>query len=609
MTRHHALGWLLCCALLLIAGCEQTSIAEQEQIRNFATLQALTPTVTPTPTNTPTATPTATPTPTIGPSPTPTATSTPTATPIPTATPLPPTATPNPALANFNLCTQQAGDVAGGRFSARVSGITTTVQANFERVIIGLDVPGESAPPYASASCLAVAGVSGYTLQINLDGWIHDDAFRTSVITPTYALSGTTVLKNLTYQYAGESDAGATITIALEQALPFKIALENKPYRLVLDVAKTSAIGPASDMLGIKAASDARPAAPIYFLRAGDIWKLEGEKPANLTGALRGDQFGDVTALAARRDGSLLAFCATSPGTGIGDALASSVLWTLGSDGKNLSQIATSGRTCAEPAFSPDGTALAFIVDEDISGAPPARLSVWVAKLEGGTPAMRITAPADEWSRFGAQWLGNDRLVYAAEAEDGRSTLFIREAAGQERDIGADLVVGNRYRALGRPMVAPDGSAIAVEGLRATAVGADLLILDANGAEQKNQSPIGGDYWARPVAWNADGTLYYLTSACASDAVQTYTLQTRTKGGTDQIIAIGNTLGGFGAFVATEGGLAYVTLAPPGAAGPRGPLTVKGAGASSLWFWDIAGGGRTPLVEAPDLIDAVASSK
>src|SRR4029078_4052805 len=106
MNRHHTLVLFCCFVLLFATGCEQTSIAQQEQIKSFETLQASTPSTTPIPTETPTPTVTLTSRPPIGPSPTPTITPTPSSTPEPTATPLPPTPTPNPALANFSLCDQ-----------------------------------------------------------------------------------------------------------------------------------------------------------------------------------------------------------------------------------------------------------------------------------------------------------------------------------------------------------------------------------------------------------------------------------------------------------------------------------------------------------------------
>src|SRR5436309_2411569 len=234
MTRHHALALLLCLLLLFAAGCEQTSIAEQEQIKSLETLQASTPSATPPPTATPTLTPSPTLTPTLGPSPTPTITPIPSSTPIPSPTPLPPTATPNPALANFSLCTQTAGDPTGGHFSARIAGITTTVEPALERVTIGLAVPGDSAPPYATARCLkadddaarnSTTAASAYVLLLDLHGWLHDHPFSASTVSQTHALSGTTVLKSITYRFDPNATVGATLAIGMDQPLPYRLTL------------------------------------------------------------------------------------------------------------------------------------------------------------------------------------------------------------------------------------------------------------------------------------------------------------------------------------------------------------------------------------------------
>lgn len=601
MNRNHALAWLLCLLLLAAAGCEQTSIAEQEQIRNAQTLQASTPSATPTDTATPTVTPTSTNTPTVGPSPTATST------PPPTLTPLPPTATPNPALAGFSLCSQSAGDVAAGRFSAQVTGITTTVEPAFERVVIGLSVPPDSAAPHATARCESTAGSvaevgqpaigSPFVIRVDLEGWLHDEAFRTSVITPSVALSGTTALSELAYRYDRAGDVGAALLFGVAEPLPFRLALEPDPLRLVLEVAKTSPVGPGSDMLATPAGQGVRPDAPLLYLQGGDVWRADAGAPRNLTEQLRAGQYGDITALAVSSSAGQVAFCAAAPGADAGDALAPSALWAMTLDGQDQRMLASPGRSCAFPAFSPAGDRVAFAVDE--TGAVPPRLSIYVAPLDGAEE--RLSAAQDEWSRFAPQWVADDRLVYAAAAEDGRSTLFLRTPDGQELDIGAELTRGDRYRALGQPLAAPDGSAIAVEGLRATADGADLILLDANGQEIRGQSPIGGGYWSRPAAWSPDGTLFYLSAECASEAAHSYALHTRSRSGQDRVVATGVALGGFGEFVASDGGLAYVTLdAAP--AGPRGPLRVARNAASALWFWDLAGGAREQLAESDTAI-------
>jgi WD40 repeat protein len=598
MTRHHALGLLLALVLLLAAGCEQQSIAEQEQIRSRQTLEAATPSVTPSPTLTPTPIPSPTPTSTPGPSPTLTPTTPPTNTPVPSPTPLPPTATPNPALTNFSLCTQTAGDPAGGRFSARVTGITATVQPAFERLTIGLAVPGDSAPPHAVARCIGAAddpasaatnSGSNYTLLVDLDGWLHDDAFRASTVSETQALSGTTVLTRLDYRFDQNETAGATLAIGLKQPLPFRISLQEKPARLVLEVAKSPSIGPSNDMLSLPVRS-AQPDAPIFYIQDGDVWRYDGGKATNLTDSPEAE-----TALAFSPAADMVAFCRSAAGAAPDDAMAPSTLWTMKADGSEQAEAAAVGHSCADPAFAPDGKTIAFAVDD--TGATPARLSIWSVEAAGGEP-QRLTPAGDEWSRFGPQWLAEGRLIYAATAEDGRSTLFLHSANGQEQDVGANLVVGDRYRALGRPLAALDGRTVAVEGLRATKEGADLVLLDAKGAEV---TTIGDGYWTRPVAWGADGSLFYLKTSCASTVAQSYGLHARGQSGDDRLIASGDTLGGLGAFSATGKGLAYVTLAHA-PAGPRGPLAIDRVSASALWFWDVGDGGRARLVEANSAI-------
>src|SRR6266542_2559956 len=588
MNRHHALVLLLCVTLLIASGCEQSSIAEQEQIKTRQTLEAATPSQTPSPTGTPA--PSATP----GPS--------------PTAAPSP-TATPNPALAKFSLCSQTSGQTDGGRFSAKIVGITTTLEPAFERVTIGLSLSGESAAPHAIARCLSAtadtdAAQAGYRVLIDLDGWLHDDLFKASTISPTTALSGTTILKSVTLRSDSNAAAGATLAFGLEQPLPFRLALEKNPDRLILEIGRTGAIAANNDMLSLPASSDAKTEAPLFYLQGGDVWSFAGGKASNLTTDTRAGQYGDVSALAVSAAAKQIAFCATAPGADVGDRGAPRSMWVMDFDGKNAQALPLKDQSCAEPAFAPDGKTIAFTVDE--TGANPPRLSIWTIGADGSSE-QRVTAADDEWSRFGAQWLDNKRLVYAAAAEDGRSTLFLRTDTGAEQDIGADVVKGDIYESLGRPLVAPDGSAIAIEGLRADKAGADLLLFDAAGAPLTTQGQINSGYWNRPLAWSADGTLIYLNSECASEIVQSYTVHARAlKTGADRVVAVGATLGGIGNFTANGKGLAYVTLdrAPAGA---RGPLQIDADSPSTLWFWDIGGNGaRAKLATTQSAISDLA---
>lgn len=585
---------LLCLVALSMTACEQTSIAEQEEIRNVQTLQALTPTITPEPTQTSTPLPTAAPTATAGPSPT-ALPPTPTAVPSPTA--LPPTATPNPALADFSICNQVVGDPGSGRFSAKVTTITTTVQANFERVVLSLDVPADSAAPHAIGRCVKRESDGSYALQLDLDSWLRDSNYTSSIVSSTQALSGTKILKELRY-IEGEPDAttGASIVFAINEPHLFKLKLLEKPYRLELDVANTAAVSPASDMLSTQSTDKAAPDETLYFIQDGDVWSYAAGKTTNLTSSPERE-----VALAPRAAGGRIAFCRASSAPG--DAIDVSSLWVMELDGKNPQELAAPGRTCAEPVISPDGKKIAFTVDEDAVSTAPARLTIWMIDITNPQGPQRLGFD-DEWSRYGPQWIDNLSLVYTARAEDGRSTLFLRDKNSEEVDIGAELLSNNdpgqptaRYLGFGKALVALDGTRIAVEAMRADKPGTDMVLLDAQGKEQTSQSAAG--YRVRPVAFGSDATLYYLTIACESNAVQSYTLTARPASGADTIVAAGQSLGSFGDFLALSKGLAYLSHTSAGTM-----EALQSAGPGSLWFWDLSAG-RTRLLEANDSIAAL----
>ncbi len=592
----------LCCVLLFTSACEQTSIAEQEQIRNVETIQAGLPTPTLTPVATDTPSPTAVPptsTPTVGPSPTPSSS------PVPSPTALPPTATPNPAIASLGFCTQRAtlpGDDGLARFSVRVAAITSTVETAFERITIGLVQTADSAPPSALARCLPVAAAptalgdpvlpGDYRIQIDLAGWTHDDAFRASVITPTVVLSGTTVITQAVFIYDPLAANGAALVIPLAAPAPFELRMFDDPLRLELKVARQSPLSSSSDLLRTASGKPAAPANPIYYLRAGDLYRYTAGADRNLTKSVRADLFGSITSFAVSQPADLIAFCASSAGADAGDPRAPAALWGVQLDGSDARLLADSGRSCAGPVFSPDNSTIAFVTDET-DDMPPQR-TIYTLPVRGDGAPTRVVN-ADEWSRSGLQWLDARSLVYLVAAEDGRSSIFVRDGNGSETDIGAELLRGDRYTQLGAPLVSPDGNVIAIEAQRSNDGGADLLLLDRTGKQVAGVDPVDDVYWARPVAWGEDGTLFYLTSTCASDAVLTYTLNALTPGADLRVVAVGSALAPFGEFQAVGDALAYVTLDAANR-GPYGPAVPAPFGPTTLWLWDLSDGGRAELI-------------
>jgi WD40-like Beta Propeller Repeat len=599
--------------LLTLAACTQ-SVSDREQITNIQTIIAGTPS--PTATLTPTITPTITQTPTstVGPSPTPTLT------PVPTITPPPPTPTPNPALTGFSLCEQQAGS-GDGRFSARLSEARVSGSPAYEELTLTFEQPEGSAPLHATASCVsdrdflertsASSAPGAFVLEIGLADWLRDEAFSASAITQTLSFTTTRIVTSASFRIDPERETGATITIGLSEALPYRLRVERNPLRLTIAVAKSSSLVSSSDLLSLPAGGERLESLPpLLFLLDGDIWRVgqpnrsvvPGITPANASATNLTNSVETETAFTTSPDGALVAFCRAAPGLDPAESsfAVPSALWVIDSDGQNARKLAEVGVNCADPAFSLDGSQLAFSVDE--TGATPTQRSIWAVPSAGGAPER--LAGGDEWSRSTPQWLADDSLAYAAAAEDGRRTLFLREAAGTEQDIGADLLISSdgaaRYSALIEPLAARDGQTLAVTAPRADGFGAELLLLRTDGSLIETLGSGGGsqrDYWSRPLGWTASGDLLYLATTCRSTLVQDYVLYRWNGAGSSAVMLAGTSLGAFGAATTVGDGLAYVA-ASRGATGPRGPGAISLRSPSALWYWDIIGGPRGKLLEA-----------
>ncbi|HMQ33680.1 MAG TPA: hypothetical protein PKD53_23310, partial [Chloroflexaceae bacterium] len=114
-----------------------------------------------------------------------------------------------------------------------------------------------------------------------------------------------------------------------------------------------------------------------------------------------------------------------------------------------------------------------------------------------------------------------------------------------------------------------------------------------------------GPYWTRPLAWDDQGRLVYLTTLCASGAVQDYQLSRWAGAGRSELLAAGQTLGGIGQAAMVGGSLAYVLNENP-PEGPRGPMALSPRGPVALWLWDLDGGARGALLTAERGLGALA---
>lgn len=660
---------------LILSGCELAPVSEGEQIANVETILAGTPSATATPTITATPTSTATSTFTPGPSPTLTATST------PTVTPLPPTPTPNPALTGFSFCNQVSAG-ASGRFSAQLTALDASGSPAFEQLTLSFEPGSDSAPVQAGASCLSnndalalnalLKTSNPYLLRVELPGWLHDDRFTASTLPQTLTFTNTRTIQSAYLLPSSDAVAGASLFISLSEALPYRLTLQRNPTRLTIAVARTSPLVVGSDMLQIPTGGGhPQLSAPIFYLYDGDIWRLDDAEgiPVNLT-----ESPDSEIALALSPDRKTLAFCRAAPGFDPADAglAVPSALWTMPAAGGSAKPLAQVGVSCADPAFSLDGKTLAFAVAE--TSAVPAQWSIFTLPTAGGT-AKPIQTTGDAWSRYAPQWLADGVLIYAAEAEDGRNTLFLRSPGGEVLDVGAPLMVADgtaaRYRGFGRPLASRDGSQVAVEALRSDSAGSDLLILAADGSlvdtiglqtlvpppatptatagptatrtakptattdpsvtpedtktpthtptntatataagtstatatptltpqpEPPYEPEYSGPYWNRPMAWDAEGNLLYLSTLCASSLVQDYQVYRWQGLKRYELLGTGLSLAGYGEAAFVDTGMVYVAVNHP-QPGLRGPLADAPRSKATLWFWDLASGARGPILE------------